>query len=513
MSCSVASRLVFILQAVVTVNHQNTLYMYLLFAAAVASAIISVVAWRRRSIGSVASAITLLMAASFWWGLSYALHWSGLFPEAGYFWLDASYIGVVVVPSVYFVFTLLYTDNRRYLTCKVKYLLAVEPVVTLVMLFTDRYHGLFFDGKRFAEGRAILDGGVWFWVNITYSYLMILVAFVILIRFAVKTRGFQRKQIVLIVFGALIPWVSSGISIVNLSPVPDLDLTPFAFTVTGIAFAWALFRFNLLNIVPVARDALVEVMTDGVFVLDLNNKVVDINLAAQEFLGLSKSSIGKNAEYLFRNTPDLVERYRSVKEGQFELYTEYYGNRYLDMRVVSLFDRRKQHSGKLFIFRDITQRKAAEIQIKHANRRLKEQLSEIEKLQSELRGQAIHDSLTGLYNRRYLEETLEMELEQAVRNETPLSILMLDIDYFKRINDTCGHGAGDAVLRKLGKLLVRETREAGDIACRYGGEEFVVVLVDTPGNTADQILNASDDALYRAKKAGRNCVVIGGHAP
>jgi diguanylate cyclase (GGDEF)-like protein/PAS domain S-box-containing protein len=554
MSGTVASQLVPSLQTVFSVTHHNTVYMYLLFAAAAVSATISAVAWRRRSIGHVATAIALFMAASSWWGLAYALHWSGFFQSAGYFWLDASYLGVVVVPSAYFVFTLFYTDNSRRLTRRFKYLLVVEPVATLVILFTDRYHGLFFAGKRFEEGRAILDGGVWFWINITYSYLMILVAFVLLIRFAAKTRDFQRKQIALIVLGALIPWISSGVSLLDISPVPDLDLTPFAFTITGAAFAWALFRFNLLNIIPVARDALVEVMTDGVFVVDLNNRVVDINLAAQEFLGLSKSSIGKNAEYLFRNTPDLVELYRNVKQGQFELYTEYYGNRYLDMRVVPLLDKRKQDSGKLFIFRDITQRKAVETQIKQANTRLQEQLFEIGKLQSELRRQAILDPLTGLYNRRYLEETLRRELLRAGRDETSVVILMLDIDHFKDFNDIHGHRAGDAVLRELGKLLRRETRNGGDIACRYGGEEFVVVLTNTSpdtaenraeeirksvlemkvsvaetelsatvsigvasypgdGSTGDTVLHAADNAMYRAKKAGRNCVVVHNELP
>ncbi|MEN8209624.1 MAG: diguanylate cyclase, partial [Candidatus Fermentibacteria bacterium] len=491
----------------------------------------------------------LLMLASAWWGLTYAIHCSGIFHSFDLFWLDATYLGVVVVPTAYLAFALYFTGNGHRLTGRIKAVLAIEPVLTLFLLWTDKYHGIFFTDARSAAGGAILSGGPWFWVNITYSYLLILIAFVLLIRFALKSYGLHRKQTVIVLFGSLIPWVSSAIGILNVSPFSDLDLTPFAFTLTGIAYAYALFRLNLLSIVPVARDALVEIMTDGFFVVDLENTIVDINLAAQKLLGLRKSSIGKNAEELFGNTPELVAMYRDVKEGEFEFFTEYYGQRYLDMRIVPLYDIRKEFSGRLLIFRDITERKTAEIEIQEANQRLREQLSEIKTLQNELRRQAIRDPLTDLFNRRYLEEALERELSRAHREDTPLSILMLDIDHFKVFNDTYGHRAGDAVLRGLGKLLSRNTREGGDIACRYGGEEFVVVLINTSlqnashraeqfrsgfeamlisvgendltatvsigiaafpvhGATGEEVLNVADRALYRAKEAGRNRVVV-----
>lgn len=97
------------------------------------------------------------------------------------------------------------------------------------------------------------------------------------------------------------------------------------------------------------------------------------------------------------------------------------------------------------------------------------------KLQNTLRDQSIRDPLTGLFNRRYLEETMERELGRARRNNQPLCALVLDIDYFKKYNDTRGHDAGDALLAQFARLLQKMTRKE-DIACRYGGEEFVIVL-------------------------------------
>ena len=122
-----------------------------------------------------------------------------------------------------------------------------------------------------------------------------------------------------------------------------------------------------------------------------------------------------------------------------------------------------------------------------------------------LRNQAIRDELTGLYNRRFLEETLDREIGRARRTEKPLSLLVIDVDHFKRYNDTHGHAAGDAVLRELGTLL-RTTFRATDIVCRFGGEEFVAVLPDCDENDARARAERLRNEVHRLtpRHAGRN---------
>ena len=171
------------------------------------------------------------------------------------------------------------------------------------------------------------------------------------------------------------------------------------------------------------------------------------------------------------------------------------------------------------------------------------------RLREALRSQSIRDSLTGLFNRRYLEETLEREVHRAARSNQPLGVIMVDLDHFKRFNDDFGHDAGDVVLHEIGKFLSRHTR-ADDIACRYGGEELVLILpnadvestkiraeqlrVDatdlqltqhgkplgrvtlsagvaafpTHGSSPRQLMAAADAALYQAKKRGRDRVEV-----
>lgn len=196
---------------------------------------------------------------------------------------------------------------------------------------------------------------------------------------------------------------------------------------------------------------------------------------------------------------------------------------------------------------DITPLKHSEKKLRQVNRKLQIQLKEIQRLQTELREQAIRDFLTGLYNRRYLNDTLERELARAQRDAYPVSCVIIDIDHFKQVNDTYGHEAGDKVLQNLSSLLTAQTR-AGDITCRYGGEEFLLVLPKTNmqeasriaercrasfqasavtsgntevrttfsagvatypahGATSDEILVAADNAMYQAKAQGRNRVI------
>jgi len=124
---------------------------------------------------------------------------------------------------------------------------------------------------------------------------------------------------------------------------------------------------------------------------------------------------------------------------------------------------------------DIAEREKVENSLKIVNEQLKVQVAEIEKLQSDLREQALHDPLTGLYNRRYLSEAIEREIAIAEREQKSLSVIVMDLDHFKDVNDTYGHQVGDQYLISFAALLQSRIRKS-DIACRYGGEEFLLVL-------------------------------------
>jgi diguanylate cyclase (GGDEF)-like protein len=188
--------------------------------------------------------------------------------------------------------------------------------------------------------------------------------------------------------------------------------------------------------------------------------------------------------------------------------------------------------------------------LEEANAALHDQIGKIHDLQEKLREQANRDSLTGLFNRRYLEGTLERELARCKREGAPLTLMLLDVDHFKLVNDTFGHQAGDEVLRVFSHLLLEHAR-AEDVVCRYGGEEFLLVLPKMPlaiarersaqllklfqetavsfkerqirittsigiattpvhADSVEGVIHCADEALYQAKLSGRNRVVVFG---
>ena len=138
---------------------------------------------------------------------------------------------------------------------------------------------------------------------------------------------------------------------------------------------------------------------------------------------------------------------------------------------------------------DIAERERVENSLKIANEQLQIQVAEVKKLQGDLREQALHDPLTGLYNRRYLSEAIERELASAKREKKSISVIVMDLDHFKTINDTFGHQVGDRFLTEFATLIGDRIRKS-DTACRYGGEEFLLVL---PGITLEDAAKRADE--------------------
>jgi diguanylate cyclase (GGDEF)-like protein/PAS domain S-box-containing protein len=198
---------------------------------------------------------------------------------------------------------------------------------------------------------------------------------------------------------------------------------------------------------------------------------------------------------------------------------------------------------------DITEQKWAELELQRANKQLQTHITEIKELEAALREQATRDPLTGLFNRRYMDEALQQELTRTTRKGGDLSVVILDLDHLKEINDTYGHvTGGDQALKILGNTLQQMCR-AEDTLCRYAGDEFLVILYDTSaqsayeralewreavakinitsgekefniafsagvaafpehGSTGEEILTNADRALYHAKEFGRDQVVV-----
>lgn len=288
---------------------------------------------------------------------------------------------------------------------------------------------------------------------------------------------------------------------------------------------------------------LFEAAQDGILILDAGTgAITDVNPYLINMLGYSREEFVRKKLWEVGAFKDIKASKDAFEELQKKEYIRYKDlplrakdGRLIQVEFVSnvyLADGEKVIQCNI---RDITDRKEAQ--------------DALLKSEALLREQSVHDHLTGLFNRRYMEETLERELLRASRKRLSVGIIMLDVDDFKRINDTGGHAAGDAILRELGSLLLGYVR-GEDIPCRYGGDEFIIVLPDASravtweraqllceyarqfhiqfqgqtreaitisfgvsafpenGSSKEAILRAADEALYRAKRQGRGRVVL-----
>ena len=290
---------------------------------------------------------------------------------------------------------------------------------------------------------------------------------------------------------------------------------------------------------------LFEAAQDGILILDAETgAITDVNPFLIKMLGYSREEFVEKKLWevgAFKDIKASQDAFEALQKNEYIRYEDLplraKNGRLVDVEFVSnvyLVGGEKVIQCNI---RDITARKQAQ--------------DALLKSQALLREQSVRDHLTSLFNRRYMEETLERELLRASRKQLSLGIIMLDVDDFKRFNDTWGHAAGDEILRELGSLLLRQVR-GEDIACRYGGDEFILILPDATrevtreraelicelakqfhlqfegqslaavtlslgvavfpehGTTSTGILRAVDAALYRAKHDGRGRVVVAG---
>ncbi len=366
---------------------RNLAYGALLFLAAAISAGLAALSWRRRTVPGATPAILYYIATA-WWAMASALHWSGAARLYPFFWQDLTYLGAVTVPTFFWFFVLRYTSSKLWLNRIIVVLLLIEPIVTIILLFTEARHGLFFAGQGPTPpglppsgpgGR--LGGGPWFWTNTIYQYILSLISAVFLgVAYWRAPSSFYRKQALILLLGVMISWIPHILRYTRSLPAPNLDLMPLAYTVMGIFLAVGLYRYRFLDIRPVARETLIEYMGDGVLVLDQLNRIVDINPAGQQLIGQAAAAlIGRDADVLRAIWPTL-QLYPGSPDAQDAVPSARDASQYLDVRLINLARREGENSGRLVILRDISARKRLEQEREQLIQTLQDALSQVKTL-------------------------------------------------------------------------------------------------------------------------------------
>ena len=418
------------------------------------------------------------------WSFAYAMITFSTSMEMKRFWLKVENIGIITQPVLWFIFILSYTRQTRFLKWPFIAILCIIPVISLTMIFSDQWFHLYYTSiKPLAEngGPLVIARAPWYWIQLAQSYALNVIGTVFLIARFIEFRNIFRRQLAFLIIAALIPLIVNIVYqlISNLRPsffIP-VDLTPISFTISIWLISLGIFRTDLLDLVPIARDVIMENIPEMVFVVDAHDRVLDVNNVAEKWLGKSRQEmIGQDPMEVFKEWPQLLNRFLFTESTREEVQISGTPPLMLEVVITPLYaEQTRELNGRVILAYDITERKQLENELKNTNKILMAKILEVEFLKEKLQEQAIRDPLTGVFNRRFLAELLDKEISKAERENTPVSIIMMDVDFFKNFNDTYGHKCGDVVLQDLANFLTENSRQ-GDIVCRYGGEEFVILM-------------------------------------
>lgn len=337
----------------------------LLLAAAIISIGLAVYAWQRRLTPGAVS-FSLLMTAISVWLLAYMLEILTDDPALRLIWSNFTFLGVTIVPVAWLLFALEYTGRSKWITRRNVALLFIFPALTLIAVWTNPMHQLFRTEVVFDYSGPVLRVnmayGPAFWLHTLYSYLLIISGTVLLAIAFFRARNLYRRQLGIILVGAMAPWLANAVYIFPLDAFAYYDPTPLAFMISGLMFGWAIFGFKLIDIMPVARATILEHMSDGLLVLDNQNRVVDMNPAAERIIGCqAKESIGSPAKEVLAKWEDLLDQFQTTSEAHVEVSTEQEGAvRYFDLLITPILNSRRKQTGRMVMFRDISARKQTE---------------------------------------------------------------------------------------------------------------------------------------------------------
>ena len=349
---------------------QFTPFLIPLFLTALILCSMAAYLWRRRFARGAAPFIITIVALALW-VISYMLELSGVNLTTKILGFKLSFIGIVTVPTAWFVFTLLYTGRGHWIRWPRWLGFIVVPVITLILIWTWDSHRLFWTDISIQEHYSRLVGnystlhpvnGVLYFLHAIYSYGLLLAGTVVILQAHLGLpRPFWGQKITLL-FSTLFPWVANAVYVLGLSPIPGLDLTPFAITISAMGIAVSLFGFRLFDLVPVAHETIFRNMDDGFLLLDMRYRIQDLNPAAAKILKVSQLElIGKNAAEVLQRLPGLEDLAvnSSLQRREFSLQ-DAAGHRDYDVHLSSLSSRAGDATGWLLTLRDITFQKLTE---------------------------------------------------------------------------------------------------------------------------------------------------------
>ena len=370
--------------------------------------------------------LSLLQFSTAIWTIFYALEYSATDLPTRLLWSKLSYLGIAFIPVWFYFFSINFSERRKTVSSRQIGLIIPIPVIFIVLVFTNDFHHWHWHSARidWINHTTIYQYGPVFWLIFIFIYSFLFLGIVNIIKLIRRYSRQIHHSVWLLIIASLFPTLGNIMYVFKLNPIPGFDWTPTCFFVTGIILTYINIRFGTVDLVPFARQKLIDVMDDGFLLLDIHYRIADINQSLLNLIGRPRDQvIGKDVIEIFPSRKPIIEHLKKTKEiFHFEFTTDISTeNRILDMRSSPLLDKNNVPGGQLLIFRDITTLKKHEETILETNSILKSEIAENEKLIVDLDNFAhtvAHDLKNSIGSIISLSEMIRDDLE----NEEPESI-------------------------------------------------------------------------------------------
>jgi PAS domain S-box-containing protein len=340
--------------------------------------ILAVTGWRNRSY-VCAKPFTLLMLAASIWSFGSAFEVSAADPLTQMFAVTIQYPGIVAVPVAWLLFAFEYTGREYWITRNNLALLFAVPCLSIFLVATNSAHNLFYTtvtqdmvgGVSYAN----IVYGPFFWFCSIYSYLIIYLSVMLIVQRFVFTSGLYRGQMIAILIAVFTPFFVNLAYAIRQIDFTIIDPTPFAFIISGFAIIVGMMRYQLLDLTPMAQDQVIANMSDGVVVLDTQDRITSLNAPAERILGVSlRQSVGMSVKTLLPfswPSASLSDGSGQFSEQLNEIDRMVGGRKqYFELRCIPIRSHDNGMKGKLIMIRDITNQKLAEIALAQARKKL-----------------------------------------------------------------------------------------------------------------------------------------------
>jgi diguanylate cyclase (GGDEF)-like protein len=404
------------------------------------------------------------------------------------FWVRLEQLGIQLLPPLWFLFALGIMGRRKPIGPIPFILLFVLPIAGLFCSQTLGTLNIMHPNPRLASAEVLslfeYDRNWVMYADTAFQSVYLLAGFAFFSIALIRGSPVPRSQAAIYTLGSLIPWLSSFAYIAGISPF-NADLTPIALSISIVLFLIGFLKVGILDITPIARNLIFEGLEDGILVIDNNGLFMDKNSSMASIMPiLSRIEAGVPAVEIVSHDSSLLAMLEPNPPASMEVSIGAGGaRRVFNVTCSALQDRRAKRIGRLLSFHDVT---------------------ELKRLQTRLEEISTHDELTGLFNRRYLVEFANRAIDEAKFEGWELSLVILDLDHFKDVNDSHGHIVGDQALVAAARVCRQSIRD-GDIVGRLGGEEFLALMPRTKLDVACKIAERMRRSLEE------NSVVFEGH--